>query len=430
MTYEEARQYIREAGRSGMMPGLVRMRVLLGHLGDPQDQLQFIHIAGTNGKGSVAAYISSILAASGHLVGRFVSPPVFEYEECIQCEDAAGVCHIDRELLAQVVTETAAAVEVMRQAGEEVPTVFEIETAMAFLAFVHWSCDIVVLEAGLGGREDATNIISCENKIASVITPVAPDHQAVLGNTIQEIAAAKAGIIRDRGVVITCQEDPAALAVIREEARKREASLYEVERADITVLAADLTGSVFAYKKEHYRTVMAGLYQPGNAALAIETCCRLPESFHLTGGALTTGIRRAVWRGRFEVVCSSPLIILDGAHNPAGAEALRDTAEKLLCGKRLHGVTGVLRDKDYGTMAGILAPLFADVVTVTPPGERGLDREILADVWRRRGCGQVSTADMVMTGLKRAMEECVEGDAILIFGSLSFFRELDWNADR
>lgn len=424
MTYEEARQYIKEAGRSGMMPGLVRMRGLLGYLGDPQDKLKFIHIAGTNGKGSVAAYISSILAVSGCLVGRFVSPVVFEYEECIQYQDAKGVHHIDRDLLAQVVTETAAAVENMREAGQELPTVFEIETAMAFLAFVYWHCDIVVLEAGLGGAEDATNVIS--NAAASVITPVSLDHQAVLGDTIQEIASAKAGIIRHKGTVITCQNDPAAREVICREAGRKGASFHEVKKSDITVLKADLEGSVFIYKNEHYRTFMAGLFQAENAALAIETCSHLPEPFTLTAEEQILGIRMAAWRGRFEMICSRPRIILDGAHNPAGAQALRDTVEQLLPGKRLHGVMGVLRDKDYVTMVEILAPVFADVVTITPPGERGLDKEILAGVWRQKGCYKVSVADTVMTGLRMAMEKCGDEDVILIFGSLSFFSELDW----
>lgn len=423
MTYKEARKYIREAGRSGMMPGLVRMRGLLGYLGNPQDKLRFIHVAGTNGKGSVAAYISSILAVSGHLVGRFVSPVVFEYEECIQYEDLDGVHPIDREFLAQIVTEAAAAVDKMRQEGEEVPTVFEIETAMAFLAFVHWNCEVVVLEAGLGGKEDATNVIA--NVLASVITPISLDHQAVLGNTIQDIALAKAGIIRENGVVVTCQEAPDALAVIRKQAEGKKASLYEVEKSDITVLTADLEGSVFTYRQERYHTFMAGLYQAENAALAIETCFHLPEPFHFAREELLLGIRKAVWRGRFEKICIRPPVIIDGAHNPAGARALRSTIEGLLCGRRLHGVMGVLKDKEYEVMVEILAPLFDDAVTITPPGERGLDKDILADVWRRKGCQKVIPADTVMAGLEKAVERCGEEDIVLVFGSLSFFKELN-----
>jgi len=171
---------------------------------------------------------------------------------------------------------------------------------------------------------------------------------------------------------------------------------------------------------------MAGLYQAENAALAIETCIRLPEPFHFTKEELILGIRMATWRGRFEMICIKPLIIIDGAHNPAGAMALRDTAEELLRGKRLHGVMGVLKDKDYEAMVEILAPLFDNVVTITPPGDRGLDKEILADVWREGGCQKISTEDTVMAGLKKVMEECEDGDAILIFGSLSFFKEMSW----
>ena len=295
---------------------------------------------------------------------------------------------------------------------------------MALLAFVSWQCSVVVLEAGLGGREDATNVVS--NVLASVITPVSLDHQTVLGKTIPEIAAAKAGIIKKNGVAVTSQKDPSALAVIREEAGRQEASLYEVERSGVMVRKADLEGSVFTYCGESYRTFMAGLYQAENAALAVETCRRLPEPFTPSVEEMILGIRMAAWRGRFERICTRPLIILDGAHNPAGAEALRSTAETLLAGRRLHGVMGVLKDKDYERMVEILAPSFEDVAVITPPGERGLDKEILAGVWRRMGCRRVSLADTVMEGLKKAMDACGEEDAILIFGSLSFFKELDW----
>lgn len=424
MNYEEAMKYIGNASKTGMELGLDRMKELCFRLGNPEKKLCFIHVAGTNGKGSTSAYISSILAVNGDLVGRYVSPAVFRYEECIQYEDLKGVHYIDRELLAEVVTETAEAVESMKADGRESPTIFEIETAMALLAFVRWQCSVVVLEVGLGGREDATNII--ENVLASVITPIGMDHMAVLGDTIEQIAAQKAGIIRERGTVITMQNEQKALDVIRREAEVKQAAFYQMTEKSLQILSADLEGSVFSYDGENYRTFMPGLYQVENACLAIEVCRHLPEPFTFDVEQLILGIRMAGWRGRFEVICTNPLIIIDGTHNPAGAGALRETAEQLLSGRNLHGVMGVLADKDYKTMVEILAPAFTDVVTITPPGKRGLNKEILAKEWRDRGCRLVTTEETVMTALKEAMKRCQKNDAILIFGSLTFFKELKW----
>ncbi|MCH5264357.1 MAG: bifunctional folylpolyglutamate synthase/dihydrofolate synthase [Lachnospiraceae bacterium] len=424
MNYEEARQYIENASHSGISLGLSRMRELCRLLGNPEKKLRFIHIAGTNGKGSTAAFISSILAVNGHLTGRYVSPVVFQYEECIQYQEPKGIHYIDRELFARVVTETAEAVQAMKDDGWEEPTVFEIETAMAFLAFVHWQCSVVVLEVGLGGREDATNVIG--EVLASVITPVSRDHMAMLGDTIEEIAAEKAGIIREQGRVITCQEKEEALSVIAGEAEKKKALLTVVHREAVQVLSADLEGTVFTYQGENFRIGMPGKYQVENAVLALETCRHLPEPFTFNTEQLMLGLGIASWRGRFEVVCTRPLIILDGAHNPAGAEALAESIRTLLSGRKLHGVMGVFADKEYETMVGTLAPLFEDVVTITPPGGRGLDRETLASVWKNQGCSLVTTGETVMGALKEAMNRCGEEDAILLFGSLSFFRELAW----
>lgn len=424
MNYEKARQYIKNLQSFGMELGLERMRELCRRLGNPEKKLTFIHVAGTNGKGSTAAYISSILAVNGYLTGRYVSPVVFQYEECIQYEDPKGVHYIDKELLAKVVTEVADTAKEMENDGWEHPTVFEIETAMAFLAFTYWQCRVVILEVGLGGREDATNVV--ENVIASVITPVSFDHMALLGNTLKEIAAEKAGIIRPGGLVITLQHEEDAVKAICEEANEKEASLTLIKKEDIQCISADLEGSVFSYRGEHYRTCMPGLYQILNACLAIETCCRLPKPFMLNEEQIMLGIRMAQWRGRFEVVCTKPLVIIDGAHNPAGAEALLVSVQELLPGCTLHGIMGVFRDKEYETMVRILAPAFKDAATVTAPGERGLDARVLAKEWEKNGCGEVSAEETMERALKKAISRYREGDAILIFGSLSLFRELKW----
>lgn len=426
MTYEEAMTYIQAAGSAGISLGLSRMRELCRRLGDPQKKLSFIHIAGTNGKGSTAAYISSILGVNGYLVGRYVSPVVFQYEECIQYEDMEGVHHIDRELLAELMTEAAAAVDEMGKEGFSQPTAFEIETAVSFLAFVRWRCSVVVLEVGMGGREDATNVIN--NVLASVITPVGMDHMHLLGDTLSAIAREKAGIIRQKGTVVSYQKEREAAEVIQEVCSEKEAVLVMVQDTDMALISTDLRGSVFSFKGENYRTKMTGTYQVENACLAIETCQCLAEFFPLATEQMLIGVREAYWRGRFEVVCPEPLIFVDGAHNESGAQVLADSLRELLSGRRIHGIMGVFRDKEYEKIVKMMQPVICDVIAVTAPDPRGLPAAELEQVWIRSGCGRTETAEGVMDALKKAIRRCEKEDAIVLFGSLSLLGELKWRS--
>lgn len=424
MNYEEAKEFLEQAKQYGSIPGLERMKELCKRLKNPERELQFIHIAGTNGKGSTAAFISSILGVNGYLVGRYVSPVVFQYEECIQYEDPKGIHYIDKELLTEVVSKVAYACEEMIKEGYPHPTIFEIETAMAFLAFYHWNCQVVVLEVGLGGREDATNII--EKVLASVITPISLDHKAILGDTIQEIASEKAGIIKPNSRVISYQPSIEAIEVIKNIALEQNATLISLEESMWEIKHMDLEGSVFVFDSENYHTTLLGEYQIANACLAITTCRNLPKPFSFTPEQLILGVRMATWRGRLELICTSPKILIDGAHNPAGAMALAMSLRKLLPKQKIHGVMGVFKDKEYKEMIEILKDVITDIVTITSPGERGLAKEILATEWEKAGISLASTADTVMLALKEAMTRCKEEDAIVLFGSLSFFRELKW----
>ena len=424
MNVIEARNYLEQAGRSGINLGLSRMKKLLEYLDNPQDKLLFIHVAGTNGKGSVSSYITSVLAAGGKRVGRYVSPAVFCPEEFIQYEDNQGTHVIGDEIFVEVVTKVAAAAELMVKEKKEswMPTRFELETAMAFLAFLKWKCDVVVLEVGLGGREDATNVV--ENVLLSVITPVAMDHMAVLGDTIEKIAAEKAGIIK-RGVpVVTMQDDERAEAVIKSEAEKMNCAFFSVDKKMCRVEQCGLDGSRFWYDG-FFETGMVGRYQIRNACLAITVCRHLPSLLKVTEEQIGTGIKKAIWRGRFEVVSRDPLVILDGAHNPAGARALRETIEELnLDKKKLHAIMGVFKDKAYEKMVGILVPLFYDVVTITPESQRGLEKEMLADVWRKNGCRNVGVAENVGEAVELAKKRSKKGEGIVVFGSLSFMKDI------
>ena len=424
MNYEEAVGFIREHKGSGISLCLSRMRNLCGRLGDPEKKLRFIHIAGTNGKGSVAAYISSILGVNGYYVGRYVSPVVFEYEECIQFEDSRGITYISRELLAELITEVADAVSEMERDGQEIPTGFEIETAVALLAFVKKQCQIVVLEVGLGGREDATNVI--ENVLASVITPVSRDHMGLLGDTIEEIAAEKAGIIRENVPVISLQELPEAEHVIARVCSEKKAPLTIVKKEEMHPVRMDLHGSVFSFKGENYSTHMTGSYQIRNACLAIEVCHQLEDFLSFDEEQVMLGVREAYWRGRFEVVSTRPLIIVDGAHNESGAKALRESLETFFPGQKIHGVMGVFRDKEYDKMVSVMQPLMQDIVTVTAPTERGLPAEELRMAWENSGISLTETAESVNEGLKKAIARCEEGGLIVLFGSLSLLGELNW----
>lgn len=424
MTYEESMMYIQSTATTGIRLGLSRMRELCRRLGDPQDQLSFIHIAGTNGKGSTAAYISSILGVNGYLVGRYVSPVVFRYEECIQYEDIEGVHCIDKSMLAELISEAADAAEAMAAEGLERPTVFELETAVSFLAFVRWQCSVVVLEVGMGGREDATNVVS--NVLASVLTPVGKDHMHILGDTMTEIACEKAGIIREKGTVISLQTEPEAAMVIRDVCVEKQADLTEVSREDMKLLSMDLRGCVFWYQGENYRTKMTGAYQMMNACLALAVCNCLRERFPLDVEQRILGIREAYWRGRLEVVCENPLILVDGAHNESGAKVLAESIQMLLPGRHVHGVMGVFRDKDYKKIVEIMKSVLQDVVTVKAPGDRGLPEEELAQVWKDAGCGFVESTEAVQDGLNKALAHCGQGDAVVLFGSLSLLGQLNW----
>ena len=424
MTYEESMMYIQNTATTGIRLGLSRMRELCRRLGDPQDQLSFIHIAGTNGKGSTATYISSILGVNGYLVGRYVSPVVFRYEECIQYEDIEGVHCIDKSMLAELISEAADAAEAMAAEGLERPTVFELETAVSFLAFVRWQCSVVVLEVGMGGREDATNVVS--NVLASVLTPVGKDHMHILGDTMTEIACEKAGIIREKGTVISLQTEPEAAMVIRDVCVEKQADLTEVSREDMKLLSMDLRGCVFWYQGENYRTKMTGAYQMMNACLALAVCNCLRERFPLDVEQRILGIREAYWRGRLEVVCENPLILVDGAHNESGAKVLAESIQMLLPGRHVHGVMGVFRDKDYKKIVEIMKSVLQDVVTVKAPGDRGLPEEELAQVWKDAGCGFVESTEAVRDGLNKALAHCGQGDAVVLFGSLSLLGQLNW----
>ncbi|MGN0268862.1 MAG: prephenate dehydratase domain-containing protein [Lachnospiraceae bacterium] len=425
MTYEEAKEYLAEIARSGIILGLEPMQALLKRLGNPQDQLQFIHIAGTNGKGSTLAFISTILKCAGYTVGRYSSPRVFDYDEFVQVNGE----NIEREAFSRLTAQVKAAIDSMEIDGIGRPTLFEVETAIGFLYFIEKKCDVVVLECGMGGRDDATNIV--ENVICNILTPIGMDHMGFLGNTLEEITECKAGIIKNTAPVCVGRQEECSYQVIQRVCEEKGASMYCADSAGLHVYE-DMEYAEDGAPLIHYdykdikdiRIRMIGRYQLDNASLAIEAAKALDASgMKITDEQIKAGLAEAVWHGRFETIASKPRVILDGAHNPHGMIQLKKSLEYYFAGKRIIGIMGVLADKAYDEECEMMAPLFARFFTVTPPNNpRALEAEQLAAVLRKYH-KDVKACDSIQEAVDAAMETAGEDDIIMIFGSLSYIGE-------
>ena len=420
MNYEEARVYLDEIAGYGSVLGLSNMRELAERLGNPQNQLKFVHIAGTNGKGSVLAYVSSVLTEAGYRVGRYISPVVSSYEEKIQVDGIP----IDKADLAELVTQIARAADAQKREKAGTPTVFEVETVLAFLYFKKKNCDVVVLETGLGGTDDATNII--ENTDVCVITSVSMDHGSVLGNTLTEIAEKKAGIIKPGAKVVTAPQDEAVMNVIREKCFREGCHLTAVDTDSIERIYAGLDGQRFRYRGEEFEISLAGTYQVENACTAIEVLKALRgRGYKISNEAVYRGFVNAKWPYRFTVINQKPAVILDGAHNPAGAKALAESVKQYLAGKKVRYVFGVFADKDYEKIIELTAPFAEEIVCVETPGNpRALPAKKLADAVRKVN-PRAKAADSIGAAVRRVMEASEDDDAVVIFGSLSFLVEAE-----
>lgn len=426
MNYEEARNYLDQVSKGRSVLGLTNMRELLNRLGNPQDRLKFIHIAGTNGKGSVLAYLSTILTEAGYRTGRYISPVLFSYREKIQVDEKM----IGREDLARHMTVIKDAVEKMKkeQAGE--PTIFEVETALAFLYFAEQSCDIVVLETGLGGALDATNVIT--TSVLEVIASVSMDHMEFLGDTLDKIALQKAGIIKPHTRVVSALQKPEAMKVIEETCRKQECVLQTTDPGQVTEVSHSYDRQRFSYKQwKDMEISLMGSYQIINAALALEAVDALKKlGCQLTDQAVYKGMKRAVWRGRFTVISREPVIVMDGAHNPAAAEELRKSLELYFPDKKLFYIFGIFQDKDYQKVTEITAPLAEHIITVeTPDNPRALSaKKLKAQVEKINP--SVEAAESIRSAVRKTMEQAGEDDVIVIFGSLSFLGEAELAVSR
>ena len=408
MEYAEALAYLDRAGSAGAEPSLRRITALLAQLGDPQDKLKCIHIAGTNGKGSCAAMLASILRASCCRTGLYTSPYLYRFTERMQIDGR----EIDGEALARF----ASAVREKADKLDERPTPFELITATALLWFAAERCDVVVLEAGLGGRFDATNVLSAPE--CSVIMNIGLDHTAVLGGTREQIAAEKAGIIK-RGVpCVVYEQDERVMEVFRKRADSLAAPLTAPRFSAIKTEFDDLEGQVFSYCGNQYALSLPGAHQRRNAAVAIETAAVLrARGWNIPQDALEHGLYAASWPGRFELCCDEPPFIVDGGHNPQCAEAVCECLLHYFPERRRVLLVGVLRDKDYAAMAAILDRAADEYVCTAPESERALAAEELAGCLKTFG-KKITVCESVADAVDAAKRLAGTDGMVCAFGSV------------
>ncbi len=425
MTYDEALAYIHSVSWKGSRPGLARITELCARLGDPQKQLRFIHVAGTNGKGSTCAMLSSVLSAAGQRVGLFTSPFIRRFNERMQVGQGGVLRDIPDDELAAV----TAYVKPYADAMEDAPTEFELITAIALVWFARHHCDVVIFECGMGGRLDSTNVIEAPSVLASVITGIAMDHTEFLGDTPEKIAAEKAGIIKEGVPVIVgsgVAAMPSVLQVIRTHAEGMHAPLTVTDLGRVRDMHSDLSGTSFTFDGKAYTLPLLGLYQPQNAATVLTmpevltTVCDLP----CPAEAIRQGLAAVRWPGRFEILCRDPLVISDGGHNPEGIDAAVATVKHYFGDEKIYLLSGVMADKDYAHMADRMSEVAARAFTVRPDNSRALDAAAYAKVFADRGIpaeGYATVAEAVTA----AMTACArDGKALLCLGSLYMYGEV------
>ena len=410
MTYEEALEYIHGISWTFCKPGLERTRELCERLGNPQNELKFIHVAGTNGKGSFCSMTSSVLQAAGYKVGLYTSPFIYRFNERMRVDG----CDIPDNTLAEI-TEF---VKPHADAMKDKPTEFELITAIAFEYFRREKVDVVVLECGMGGRLDSTNIIN--DPYLSVITGISLDHTAFLGDTVEKIAKEKAGIIKDHAPVLFGGEDTAARQVITEVAKALGSDIFSPDYSRLNIRTSALECTDFDYKDlQNAKISLLGLYQPRNAALVIEAVKILNQrGLRISDKALLDGLFAARWRARFEIIGKDPTVIFDGAHNPEGIAAAVESIKHYFKDKKLVLVSGVLSDKDYNKIADSMAEVLSHAYTITPDNPRALSADGFADVLCSRGIIATATAgisEALALGRKKADEL---GTALCCLGSL------------
>lgn len=409
MTAEEAISYIHSYYWKGAAPGLERTRELLRRVGDPQKRLKFVHVAGTNGKGSTVAMTASVLQAAGYRVGMFTSPYLYRFNERMQVN---GVQITDEEL-GEIVEELRPAAEAM----EEHPTEFELVTAIGFVFFLKKACDIVVLEVGMGGALDSTNVIDVPE--VAVITNVGLDHTEYLGDTPEKIAETKAGIFKEGGRAVVYRGTPGVEAVFERICAERKVSLRKADFESLRSLTHSLEGQTFdcGARKALFLPLL-GDHQLHNAAVVLSVIDTLTgRGWKISEQNVRDGLRNVSWPGRFDILRRKPLFIVDGGHNPQCIEALTVNVRDYLADRRVIALTGVLADKDYGEMYRPVTPYVSEYLCITPSSPRRLEGSALAAYLRAKGA-KARAFERPEEAVAEAVSLAGEDGVVLCFGSL------------
>lgn len=410
MDYTMAMNYINEKAKLGSKPGLVNIKELLSRLDNPQNKCKCLHIGGTNGKGSIFSFVQEILLKAGYKVGRYISPTIFDYRERFQISKS----YISEERMCQILEKVANHVEAMIKDGYDSPTAFEIETAMAFLYFYEEKVDYVLVECGMGGLLDATNVI--DEPVIVSFTSISMDHMEFLGDTIEAIAKQKTGILKRGCACVSYPQLDAVKDVINEACVKDDISLVYADEECLDIVGYSIDKTEFIYKDKKYTIKLLGEHQVKNAITAIEIATLIDgvEDSHIM-----EGLEATTWSGRMTKVGEKPLMFVDGAHNEDAWRYLRDSINKYFTNKSIIYIIGVLKDKEYHKMIDILKDTMTHAITVTPNTPRGLDKVILAGLLEDVGvsCHMADTSEEAISLAKSIAKD---EDVILVSGSLSF----------
>ncbi len=415
-SYKETLEYIDSLKQYGSVLGLDNMYRLCEKLGHPEERCKFIHVAGTNGKGSVCAYMSHMLMAQGYRVGRYISPTISDYRERFQI----GTRMITQKDLCAYMERMKMVCEELVSEGYPHPTPFEVETALGFLYFSEKECDVVVMEVGMGGTLDATNVIT--KPLACVWASISMDHMGILGNTLEKIASEKAGIAKKGAVLVSCKQQPEAENVLKEKAEQLGQELVIADVSQATGVKYGLATQQFSYKTfSKLKIHLAGVCQIANAVLAVEVMLQLRENgLEISDKAIYKGLEDTTWQARLEVLGKHPMFVIDGAHNEDAAKQLANAIELYFKDKRIIFIMGVLKDKEYEKVLALTAKYAEHILTITPPNNpRALDALELA-----KAAGVYHNQVTNLSSLEEAVEVshllADKDTVILCFGSLSY----------
>lgn len=441
MTYREAYEYIEQVNLLGSVPGLNNIVELLNRMDNPQNKIKVIHIAGTNGKGSIGAFLENIFECGGYSVGRYISPSIYTYLERFQINKA----YMTEEEFAYILEQVIEAAEKMVAEGYNRPTSFETETAVAFMYFLWKQVDIVLLETGMGGRYDATNVV--EQPICTVLASISMDHMQFLGNRIEDILVEKMGIMRENVPCVAYDMEENLKILWLDNCNRLNCPWVMTDNSQAEILSQTEDSSIYSYKGNTYELHTTGTYQIYNSLVAIEVINMVNtyagDSFKLNETHITSGLAMTNWTGRFQKIKEAPLTYVDGAHNEGGWLSLKENIETYFAGRDITFICGVLADKEYDKMVDILSPFSDNVITVTPDNPRALSGEALAkafepyvkniyvaeDIFDAERISEDIYQNSIMKNGSKNMKDKMQRDIInypvvVVCGSLSFIGPL------